>query len=140
MGVMDNVSLKDQVRSFFYSSSVLMILPFFVRLSLLISFSPSYLFCLPCQCFLIRSFAASPRLLHFGVIMDKQGLRPPPPLSLRRPAMTSSTDVLVQPSTTAPSVPHLPTRTIVYTRSLITFNSHLNVGVHIVAEFCLCEP
>jgi len=36
-------------------------------------------------------------------------------------------------------LPHLPTRTTVYTRSYITVNSHLNTSVYVVAEFYLGE-
>ena len=101
-------------------------------------FCSTFSLCFQVNVFSFVFFAASPPLWGYHGWTGTQATAPT--LSLRRPIMTSSTDVLVQPSTTAPSVPHLPTRTIVYTRSLNTFNSHLNAGVYVVAEFCLCEP
>jgi len=141
-----NFSLNNQVRSFCNDSSIPPHLDdslffSFCSTSSLNLFFPLHLFSLPCQSF---SFVLLQHLLissTFGIVMDEQKLRPPAPtLSLLCPTMISSTDVYVQPSTTAPSVPHLPTRTILYTRSHSTFNPHSNAGVHVVAESCLCEP
>ena len=107
-------------------------------LSLLI-FSPLTLVLLALSIFIILLLQHLFIPSTLGTIMDEQKLRPLPssfpcctrPRPLRRmPRFTPQQRV---------HLPHLPTRTTVYTRSYITVNSHLNTSVYVVAEFYLGE-
>ena len=79
MGVMSSVSLDCQVRLFCTDYSIPLHL-LFLPISMILPFSPSFvrLSLFAFKSMFSHSFFLQ-HLLHFGVIMDEQGLRPPPP-------------------------------------------------------------
>jgi len=133
-------SFNCQVHSFFNDSSIphhpflfiLMILPLFPFLLFfsLSLFSPSHLFSLPCQYFLILFLQHLLISSTFRISWMNRNAGHRPHHSLLRPTMISSTGVYCASSANLNYRLH---------RSHSTFNSHLNAGVYVVAKFCLCE-